>query len=86
MLRSTKEIVIIKRGESGYYQTGIHAKNKAEGMKIVDEYNQKLGVSKAQAAAMEAGSMFGWNIPAADPRSYDQDGKLLRSERNEHER
>lgn len=86
LLRSTKEIVIIKRGETGYYQTGIHAKSKAEGMEIVDEYNQKLGLSKAQAAAMEAGSMFGWNVPAADPRSYDQNGKLLRAERGEHER
>lgn len=86
LLRSTKEIVIIKRGETGYYQTGIHAKSRAEGLEIVDEHNEKLGVSKAQAAALEAGSMFGWNVPAADPRCYDQNGKLLKQDRSEHER
>ena len=39
------------------------------------EYNAKLGVSRAQEEAMKAGSMFGFQVPAADPRNYDADGK-----------
>jgi hypothetical protein len=27
---------------------------------------------------MEAGNIFGWNIPAFDPNMYDQDGKPIR--------
>lgn len=42
---------------------------------IVDDLNRKAGVSKAQASAMKAGSLFGWHCPAADPRNYDGDGK-----------
>ncbi len=26
---------------------------------------------------MKAGCLFGWNIPTADPKNYDADGKLL---------
>lgn len=44
---------------------------------IVDAMNRDNEISKAQVAAMEAGCLFGWNIPAADPKNYDADGKLL---------
>ena len=36
-----------------------------------------MGVTKAQAAAMEAGSMFGWHVPGADPKNYDDNGLPL---------
>ena len=37
---------------------------------------EKLGVSRAQAMAMVAGSMFGWQTQAADPCSYDEQGRM----------
>lgn len=81
-LANTGEIVIIKRGESGYYPTDIPAKDIAEAKEIVDEMNEKGGVSKAQAESMKVGSMFGWAAPAADPANYDKSGKLIPPNRN----
>ncbi len=74
VLPSSGEIVIIKRGESGYYPTGQHGNSQKESVSIVNERNEACGVSKAQAAAMLAGSLFGWNVPAADPKNYDEQG------------
>ena len=67
----------MKKGESGYYKTNILSNDRTEAQKIVDGYNDKLGITKAQAEAMVAGSMFGWHVPAADPKNYDKDGKLM---------
>lgn len=78
VLPDTGELIIIKKGESGYYRTDIDMGDKTENRVLADEYNTKLGVSKAQEQAMEAGSMFGWAVPAADPKNYDDNGQPTR--------
>ncbi len=75
VLPSSGEIIIIKRGEKGYFKADIPAADKEEARSIVNEYNAKLGVGRAQEEAMKAGSMFGFQVPAADPKNYDADGK-----------
>lgn len=83
VLPNTGEFIIVKKGESGYYQTDISMGSKEENRALADEYNGKLGVSKAQAAAMLVGSMFGWQVPGADPKNYDENGKLARTRHRE---
>ena len=50
--------ILIRRGESGYYPAG-----------DIDptHFNTQRGITPAQVAAMEIGSMFGWEVPGADP-------------------
>ena len=78
VLPSGDEIIIVKKGESGYYHTDKYGHDRAEALAIVDECNESGGVSKAQAAAMLAGSMFGWEVPAADPKNYDKEGQPIK--------
>lgn len=87
-LPTTGEIGVVKKGESGYFRTDL-AGGEPDAMKdLVDSMNRKLGVTKAQAEAMKAGSMFGWQTPAADPKNYDYTGKQLKpkSKNKDYER
>ena len=77
-LPTTHEIGIVKKGETGYYRSELSPVYGEDGKGFVDEMNRKGGVTKAQAEAMSAGSMFGWATPAADPANYDEQGKLLK--------
>ncbi len=78
VLPGSDEIIIVVKGESGYYRTDKYGHDRAQAQAIVDECNEIGGVSKAQAAAMLAGSMFGWHTPAADPKNYDEQGKPIK--------
>jgi len=69
-LPSTGEAIVIDRGESGY--------RALRGDFDADVENEKLGVTKAQAEAMFAGSMFGWNVPGANPDNYDSEGNWIK--------
>ena len=77
---------IIFWGE-GYTPTGIYPQDASpkEGVVAVNEAN---GVTRAQEAAMVAGSMFGWQVPGADPKNYDDQGQPIRpkAKEREHER
>ena len=79
ILPSTGDVIIIKHGESGYYRCEYSTEDKAFNREFANDRNAKLGVSKAQVEAMLAGSMYGWDVPAADPKSYDKNGTLLRN-------
>jgi hypothetical protein len=67
------EVVMVHRGESGYSPTR-EGNQPWYGQETADEMNRRLGVTKGQAKAMEMGSMFGWDAPAANPANYNEDG------------
>ena len=77
-LLDTGMVIILKRGETGYYKTDIPFTSKENARVLADEYNRRMGVTKAQEAAMSAGSMFGFHVPGADPSNYDENGKPVR--------
>ena len=56
--------IMIRRGVSGYYP--------APPSLDVDGFNARHNVSAAQRLAMEIGSMFGWEVPGADPDQHAQ--------------
>ncbi len=63
-----QRIGIIKRGESGYYRTDFDHRSMDDDFvkAFVDDANKRLGVTSAQATAMQIGSMMGWDVPGAD--------------------
>lgn len=73
-VESTDEIGVVTRGEIGYAPAGIKPEgvSKREG---VEHLNNAQGTTPAQAAAMSAGSMFGWDTKAADPANYNEAGE-----------
>lgn len=85
VLPGSDEIIIVKKGESGYYRTDLYGHDRADAISIVNECNGLGGVTKAQEQAMLSGSMFGWQHPAADPKNYDEEGKPIKPKQKDRE-
>ena len=76
-LPSTGQLIVLKRGERGYYASDWDTGNREENQNIAREHNRRRGISDIQEAAMSAGSMFGWNLPGADPQWYLDNAKYV---------
>ena len=63
--------ILIKRGQEGYRPYN----------QDPDKFNEVTGVTPAQCEAMVAGSMFGWDVPGANPDNYDEEGRPVSSRR-----
>lgn len=72
VLPDTGALICIKRGESGYYPSDWSTGDKERNIQIRDDANESMDVTDAQRKAMETGSMFGWNVPGADPAKYQE--------------
>lgn len=57
--KETGAVIAIRRGELGYYPIETHL--------TPEEFNDRRGISAEQVEAMENGSVFGWEVPNADP-------------------
>ena len=75
VLEQSGELVLIKNGETGYYRSDWSTSDPEKNRELADYNNSRLGVTKAQEAAMVAGSIFGWSVPDANPEMYDENGK-----------
>lgn len=82
ILPSSGELIVITRGEKGYLPSDMQIKGKSN-QEVAEIANHASGVTKAQEAAMLAGSMFGWQTPAADPKNYDEQGQPIRSKQRD---
>jgi hypothetical protein len=56
------QAIMIRRGIAGYYLASANFD--------VDGFNIRHGITAAQIEAMEIGSMFGWDVPGANPDNH----------------
>lgn len=77
VLEATGELILIVRGELGYQKT-LSSNDLEANQRLADGHNAEMGVSKAQAAAMKVGSLFGWTAQGANPAVYDANGQIKR--------
>lgn len=76
--RVPNSVIIIEKGESGYYKSAFPKQDSYEAAEaMADKYNELLGVTKAQRMAMEHGSMWGWDTRLANPERWTEDGKPM---------
>lgn len=75
---SDNALILIKRGERGYYPCPGYVIGAAGPEGLANHLNERRGINRAQREAMEVGSMFGWDCPGADPNEYDPETGRIR--------
>lgn len=79
VLESTGQLIIIKKGEHGYYPSDWDTGDRVENREIADTHNKRRGILDIQETAMIAGSMFSWTLPGAFPQWYLDNAKYVNS-------
>lgn len=84
VLRSNGKLIVIKNGVSGYTPTPapivaqlMKRYNANTAGELAGILNKQEGVTPAQREALENGSMFGWDAPAANVENYNEEGKYI---------
>lgn len=72
---ATGQMFFASRGGTGFAPKDVFG--PVDEAMTPDDWNEKNGVTKADAAAMLAGTMIGWDGPLAQASNYDADGHLI---------
>jgi hypothetical protein len=56
---------LVVEGEMGYRMVSKSGMTLGDHQRVANDMNQKRGILPSDAEALEAGSMFGWHVPAA---------------------
>lgn len=65
-------VAAIKRGVAGFYPFTTHGDALAidDPALFCENYNTRMGVKPSEVEAMKMGSMFGWDLPGANPSAF----------------
>lgn len=77
ILPFTGERIHIRFGKEGYTVCSGEGDKPDDNKLVVMAQNGLNGVTRAQAAAMLGGALYGWDTPIADIKSYDENGYLM---------
>lgn len=70
-------LILMRRMTSGYWPAEGYSMGPYDTWSAVADFlNDRRGVTRAQRAAMESGSLFGFDTAAADPTRYDEQGRF----------
>lgn len=75
LLSNECTVILIKNGQDGYHELRT-MRTPADAIEFRDILNTAMTVSSPQREAMFAGSLFGFDCPAADPENYNVDGSI----------
>ena len=77
VITTTGDLVNIRRGMTGYYPSAWNVPgDRKRNEETAAFHNAQYELTKAQCAAMVCGSMFGWDVPGANPAMYDENGQF----------
>ena len=72
------DLIILKRGETGYYRSDWETGDKNQNQEIADLHNRQCGITPAQVMAMQVGSIAGFQAPGANPQIYYDEARCIR--------
>lgn len=87
-LPSADKLIIIQKGEMGYIPSEMQIAGKTA-REAADIANDTMALPRSRRPLCWAGSLFGWQTPAADPKNYDDNGnpiKPAKKKNREYER
>ena len=74
VLPFTGERIRIRFGEGRYEDFPQYGTDQCANRQYAEDQNAPYGITSQQMAAMENGSIYGWDTPMADPDNYDEGG------------
>lgn len=79
-LKSNSQLICIQEWEKGYYPVRVQGEHVFgdEAKSLRDTLNEKAGIDWPTRMAFETGSMFGWDVPGANPDTYKDIPENLR--------
>ena len=81
VLPGSGQLIEVRRGEKGYYPCAYSTGDRAYNEVLANQFNAHEGISKAQAAAMLAGSMAGMFLPPILPTTMQRVSRSSRKKR-----
>ncbi len=78
-LPSTGELIILNRCEAGFCRSDLDTGDRTKNQELADQNNRRYGINPAQVTAMQIGSMCGFDVPGANPQTYLDKAKYIRS-------